>query len=67
VKDSKVTPERSKQLKVGTRVCFNGNPADGGKVTAINIRYVTIKWDDGHQSFTGHNEMNRVELLAAKK
>jgi hypothetical protein len=62
-----MTGEQSKRLKVGTRVFFNGNPADGGKVTAINIRYVTIKWDDDHQSVTGHNEMNRVELLAAKK
>ena len=62
-----MTPEQSKQLKVGTRVCFNGNPADGGKVITIQARYVTIKWDDGHRSFTGHKEMKRVELLAAKK
>jgi hypothetical protein len=67
VKDSKVTPEQSKQLKVGTRICFNDDPADSGKVTAISMRYVTIKWDDGHQSYSGHNDMKRVELLAAKK
>jgi hypothetical protein len=65
--DMTMTSEQSKKLQVGTRVCFNGNPADVGKVTAILARYVTIKWDDGHQSFTGHNEMTRVELLAAKK
>jgi hypothetical protein len=40
---------------------------DRGKVTAILARYVTIKWDDGHQSFTGHKEMRRVGLLATKK
>jgi len=62
-----MTPEQSEQLKVGTRVCFNGDITDIGEVTAINARYVTIKWDDGHRSFTGHNEMKRVELLAAKK
>jgi len=62
-----MTPEQSKRLKVGTRVCFNSDPADCGNVTAILARYVTIKWDDGHQSFTGHNEMKRVELLAVKK
>ncbi len=62
-----MTPEQSKKLKVGNRVCFNDNPADGGTVTATNARYVTIKWDDGHQSFSGHKEMKRVELLAVKK
>jgi hypothetical protein len=59
--------EQSRKLTVGTRVCFNGDQADRGKVTAIQTRYVTIKWDDGHQSFAGHKEMNRVDLLAAKR
>jgi hypothetical protein len=58
-----MTPEQSKQLKVGTRVCFNGDPADSGKVTAIQARYVTIKWQDGHQSFTGHDEMKRIDRV----
>jgi hypothetical protein len=62
-----MTPEQSKKLKVGEHVCFNDNPSDRGKVTAIQLRYVTIKWDDGHLSLTGHNEMTRVELLTAKK
>jgi hypothetical protein len=62
-----MTPKQSKQLKVGTRVCFNGDPADGGKVTSVEARYVTIKWDDGHQSFTGHNEMKRVELVSSPR
>jgi hypothetical protein len=31
--------------------------------TSIEARYVTIKWRDGNQSFTGHNEMTRVELV----
>jgi hypothetical protein len=55
--------EQSKQLKVGTLVCFDGDPADSGKVTSIEARYVTIKWNDGHQSLTSHNEMKRVELV----
>ena len=57
-----MTPEQSKQLKVGTRVCFDGDPADSGKVTSIEARYVTIKWDDGHKSLTSHIDMRRVEL-----
>jgi hypothetical protein len=62
-----MTGDQSKQLKVGTRVCFNGEEADRGTVTATQARYVTIKWDDGHQSFSGHNEMKRVERVLAQK
>jgi hypothetical protein len=62
-----LTLAQSQQLKVGNRVCFDGDQTDRGKVTAIHVRYVTIKWEDGHESFTGHNDMKRVELLAAKK
>ena len=62
-----MTSEQSKRLSVGTRVCFNGDILDGGTVIATDVRYVTIKWDDGHRSYTGHNDMDRVELLAAKR
>jgi hypothetical protein len=62
-----MTTDQSKLLKIGARVCFNGNQADCGTVTANHTRYVTIKWDDGHQSYTGHNEMKRVEVLTAKR
>jgi hypothetical protein len=57
-----MTPEQSKNLKSGTRVCFRGDQADLGTVTATEARYLTIRWDDGHQSLTGHLEMKRVEL-----
>jgi hypothetical protein len=60
-------PQQSKRLKVGTRVCWNGDWADCGTVTANHARYVTIKWEDGHQSFSGHKEMKRVELLVAER
>ena len=57
-----MTPEQSKQLKVGTRVCFNGDPADSGKVISIGAQYVTIKW-----GFTGHNAMERIEFIESPK
>jgi hypothetical protein len=57
-----MTPDESRKLKPGTRVCFNGDSADLGTVTAVESRYVTVKWDDGHRSFTGHKNMQRVEL-----
>jgi hypothetical protein len=59
-----MTPEQSRKLKTGARVCFNGDQADSGTVTATETRYVTIKWDDGHRSFTGHKNMQRIELAA---
>lgn len=62
-----MTADQSKNLKVGDRVCFRGDQADRGKVAANSVRYVTIKWADGHQSYSGHNDMKRVELLAAKR
>jgi hypothetical protein len=61
-----MTPDESRKLKPGARVCFNGDPADVGTVTAIEARYVTIKWNDRHQSFTGHKNMQRVELINLK-
>lgn len=53
--------EQSKKLKVGDRVRYFSNEGDHGTVVDAQFRYVTIKWDDGHKSFTGHNEMQRVE------
>jgi hypothetical protein len=58
-----MSPDQSRRLKVGNRVCFNGDQTDRGKVTAVQTKYVTIKWDDGHESFTGHGAMDRVELV----
>jgi hypothetical protein len=58
-----MTPEQSKQLKVGTRVCFNGDPADSGKVISIEARYVTMrrapKLYGPQRNKTGSNLSNR--------
>jgi hypothetical protein len=62
-----MTTDQSKNLKVNERVCFRGDQADRGKVAANSVRYVTIKWAAGHQSFTGHDDMKRIEFLTAKR
>jgi hypothetical protein len=63
-----MTYDESRRLRVGDRVCFDGDKADRGTVTATHLRYVTINWDDGHQSFSGHNnDMRRVERVIARK
>jgi hypothetical protein len=51
------------KLKIGNSDCFNGDTADLGTVTATETRYVRIKWEDGHESLTGHTHMERVELV----
>jgi hypothetical protein len=61
--DKKVTPDQSKRLKIGTRVCFNGDQTDRGKVTAIQARYVTI----GEASSVSHNDMAKVERVLTRK
>ena len=53
----------SRKLTLGDRVCWNGEQADSGTVTAIAHRFVIIKWRDSHKSYTGHGDMKRVELL----
>jgi hypothetical protein len=58
-----MTSEQSRKLKVGARVCWNGEQEDSGTVTAIEHRFVIIKWRDGHESYTGHGDMKRVELV----
>ena len=58
--------DESRKLKPGTRVCYNGDPADLGTVIATEMRYVTIAWQDGHRSFTGHTSMQRVELVSPR-
>jgi small-conductance mechanosensitive channel len=58
-----MTPNQSRKLKVGDRVSFNGDQTDCGTVKTTNSRYVTIAWDDKHESLTGHDDMKRVELV----
>jgi hypothetical protein len=58
-----MTSEQSRQLKVGNHVCWNGDLADSGIVTAIEHRFVVIKWRDGYMSHSAHGDMKRVELV----
>ena len=62
-----MTGDQSRFLNIGDRVFWNADKNDKGTVTATHARYVTINWDDGHKSFTGHNEMRRVERVLTRK
>jgi hypothetical protein len=61
-----MTIEESMKLKVGNKVCYLGDEADHGRVTAAQFRYVTIKWADGHGSFTAHKHMASIEPVRSK-
>jgi hypothetical protein len=61
-----MTSEQSLKLKPGNRVCWNGDAADSGKIKATNAKYVTIEWDDGHESYTGHGDMKRVDVVTSE-
>jgi hypothetical protein len=37
--------------------------SDSGTVIAIEHRFGIIKWRDGHKSYTGHDDMKRVDLV----
>jgi hypothetical protein len=51
----------SKELKTGTRVCWVGNAADGGKITARTWDTVTIAWDNHHVATVHHGDMRDVQ------
>jgi hypothetical protein len=51
----------SKELKTGTRVCWAGNAADGGKITARTWDSVTIAWDNRHVATVHHGDMRDVQ------
>lgn len=62
-----MTTEQSKKLKVGNRVYFNGDQSDRGAVTAYYAIYVTIQWEDGHRSYSGHRSMKGIETMATMR
>ena len=53
----------SKALKTGNRVCWRGNPADGGKVTATSWDAVSIAWDNGQVARVHHGDMREIQLI----
>lgn len=53
--------EQSRQLKVGTRVCWQTDLADRGTITETNWAGVTVKWDNRGEQTILHNDMGQVE------
>jgi len=55
-----MTGEKSRALKVGTRVCWQNDQADRGTVTETNWAGVTIRWDGRGEQAIQHNDMGQI-------
>ena len=58
--------DRSRLLKVGEYVYWEGSKADRGKVVEIDWSAVTIRWDNGLTNSICHNDMVNVSLAPVK-
>jgi hypothetical protein len=56
-----VTGDESRELKVGDRVCWNGDSNDQGTASETNWAGVTIKWDNRSEQTILHNDMALAE------
>lgn len=56
-----MTAAESRVLKKGSRVCWQGNAADGGKITQTSWDAVTIAWDNGQMASVHHGDMREVQ------
>lgn len=58
--------ERSRLLKVGEHVYWEGRRADRGKIVENDWSAVKIAWDNGLTSSICHNDMSCVALAPVK-
>jgi hypothetical protein len=61
-----LTGEQSRLLKVGDRVCWNGDQNDSGTVTEKDWAGVTIKWINRKEQAILHNDMAQVDRVPNK-
>ena len=53
----------SKNFKKGSRVCWQGNTADSGRVTETRWDAVTIVWDNGQVATVHHGDMREIQKV----
>jgi hypothetical protein len=58
-----MTGDESRKLKIGDRVCWQGDKADQGTVIETNWSGVTVKWDNRSRQTILHNDMAQVERV----
>ena len=57
-----MTSEQSKNLKIGDRIYWRGDPKDGGRITDKSWDVVAIAWDNGQTARMHFNDMSEVQL-----
>lgn len=65
-KESSMTVTESKGLQKGNRVYWQGDAADGGKITEMSWDAVTITWDNGRVARVHHGDMREIQRSSAK-
>jgi hypothetical protein len=52
-----MTPAESRALRPLARVAWRAQATDEGTIVGSDWSGVEINWDDGHTSYTHHNDM----------
>jgi hypothetical protein len=58
-----MTPEQSRKLNIGDRVCWQDEAKDHGEIVERDWSGVKIKWDTGKATYYHHNDMGSVRLM----
>ena len=58
-----MTPQESRDLKVGDRVRWKDDAKDQGQIVGRDWSGVQIKWDSGKATYYYHNDMREVSRL----
>ena len=61
-----MTAAESRDLQTGNRVCWRGDAADGGAMTATSWEAVTIAWDNGQVATVQHGDMRDIHRTWAR-
>jgi hypothetical protein len=61
--NDEVTVTESKDLKIGTRVCWGGNTSDAGRITNTSWDSVTIAWDNDHLATIYRGDMRDIRKV----
>jgi hypothetical protein len=61
-----MTGEKSRQLKVGDKVCWQNDKADQGTVTDKNWSGLIIRWNSRGEQNVLHNDMAAISLVPKK-
>jgi len=62
-----MTVAESKSLKKGSRVYWQGDADDSGRITEISWDAVTIAWDNGQVATVHHGDMREIQRVPTRR